>query len=68
MSDNEIKSLLYTIYQAGFNHGINEKSCVLFEHSPFDAFNRLIAGESPTNDGTYYDIKSKIESLIKDNE
>lgn len=54
MEKDKIKSLLYTIYSAGFNHGINEKA-FLPEHGTFDAFNRLLKGESPLEDGISYD-------------
>lgn len=64
MEEKEIISLLYTIYVAGFNHGLNEDS-LNSVHSTFNAFNRLIDGESPTNDGMSYDIKDKVLKLIK---
>ena len=64
MKKKDAISLLYTIYNAGFNHGFNEKS-MLLEHGTFEAFNRLIVGESPTLDGQYYTIKEKVEKLLE---
>ena len=64
MKKKEAISLLYTIYSAGFNHGFNEKS-IMPEHGTFDAFNRLIVGESPTLDGVSYTIKEKVEKLLE---
>ena len=51
-------STLYTIYGAGFNHGVNEGPFP--EHGTFHAFERLIRGESPTLDGDSYAIQDKI--------
>lgn len=51
-------SVLYNIYNAGFTHGVNEGPFP--EHGTFDAFHRLIRGESPTLDGTYCAIQDKI--------
>lgn len=62
MGKKEIINLLYTIYVAGFNHGVNEGPFP--ENGTFDSFNRLIKGESPTLDGCSYSIKEKIEKLI----
>lgn len=62
MNEQQIKNLLYTIYGAGFNHGSNEGSFP--EHGTFEAFERLIIGESPMLDGVSYSIKEKIEKLI----
>lgn len=62
MNEQQIKNLLYTIYSAGFNHGINESSFP--EHGTFDAFNRLLIGESPMEDGVSYEIKEKVEKLF----
>jgi hypothetical protein len=64
MKKREAISLLYTIYSAGFSHGFNEKS-IIPEHGTFEAFNRLIVGESPTQDKVFYDIKYKIEKLLE---
>lgn len=62
MNEQQIKNLLYTIYTAGFNHGSNEGSFP--EHGIFDAFNRLLIGESPMEDGVSYSIKEKVEKLF----
>jgi hypothetical protein len=62
MTEQQIKNLLYTIYSAGFNHGINEGS--FLEHGTFDAFNRLLIGESPMEDDVSYAIKEKVEKLF----
>lgn len=62
MNKQQVINLLYTIYNAGFNHGGNEG--VFPEHGTFEAFNRLIIGESPTLDGCYYAIKEKVDTLI----
>jgi hypothetical protein len=61
MNEDEIKNLLFTIYVAGFNHGSNEGPFP--KHGVFEAFNRLIIGESPMEDNIRYDIKEKIEKL-----
>lgn len=58
----EIKNLLYVIYNVGFHHGSNEGPFP--QHGTFDAFNRLIAGESPLEDGVVYSIKEQIEKLM----
>lgn len=63
MKKKEIISLLYTIYSAGFSHGSNEGSFP--EHGTFEAFNRLIIGESPMEDKVSYTIKEKIETLLE---
>ena len=63
MDKKEIISLLYTIYSAGFSHGSNEGSFP--EHGTFDAFNRLIVGESPTQNDITYAIKEKIDKLLE---
>lgn len=63
MEKKEIISLLYTIYSAGFNHGNNEHGFIP-EHGTFEAFNRLIKGESPLEDKISYDIKDKIDKLL----
>jgi hypothetical protein len=60
--ENEVNRLLYAIYLAGFEHGSNE-GCFP-KHGTFDAFNRLINGESPMEDGTFYNIKEKIKKLV----
>ncbi len=52
-------STLYTIYNAGFTHGVNEGNVP--EHGTFDAFERLIRGESPCLDGASFQIQDKIE-------
>jgi len=60
-SDTLVKltiSTLYTIYNAGFNHGVNEGTFP--EHGTFEAFERLIRGESPMLDGVTYAIQDKI--------
>jgi len=62
MNEQQIKNLLYTVYSAGFNHGSNEGSFP--EHGTFDAFNRLLIGESPMEDGVSYAIKEKVEKLF----
>lgn len=62
MTEQQMINLLYTIYSAGFNHGSNEGPFP--EHGTFEAFNRLIAGESPMQDGVCYSIKEKIEKLL----
>lgn len=62
MNEKQIISLLHTIYVAGFNHGVNEANN--HEHGTFDAFNRLIKGESPLEDQVSYDIKNKVEKLL----
>jgi hypothetical protein len=63
MEKRDIISLLYTIYSAGFVHGSNEGSFP--EHETFEAFNRLIVGESPLQNKVFYDIKDKIDKLIQ---
>ncbi len=63
MLQKQIINLLYTIYSAGFNHGVEENELIP-EHTPFDAFNRLIIGESPMQDGVYYAIKDKVDKLL----
>lgn len=63
--EKDVISLLYTIYNAGFNHGANEGNTVIPEHGTLDAFNRLIKGESPLEDGVSYDIKEKVDELTK---
>ena len=63
MGEKELMSLLYTIYSAGFTHGNNENG-MMPEHGTFGAFNRLIKGESPLEDGeVYYNIKEKMCNL-----
>jgi hypothetical protein len=62
MNEQQIKSLLYTIYSAGFNHGSNEG--YFPEHGTFDAFNRLLIGESPLENDVSYAIKEKVEELL----
>ena len=62
MTDEQVTSLLYTIYAAGFNHGSNEG--FFPEHGIYDAFNRLIAGESPLKDNVKYGIKEKVDELL----
>ena len=54
--------MLYTIYSAGYTHGMNEG--FLPEHGTFEAFHRLIIGESPMLDGQFYTIKDKMETLL----
>jgi hypothetical protein len=63
MEKREKISLLYTIYSAGFSHGINEGAFP--EHGTFEAFNRLIVGESPMQDAVSYAIKDKIDKLLE---
>jgi len=63
MKKKEVISLLYTIYSAGFAHGVNEGAFP--EHGTFEAFHRLIVGESPMLDGQYYTIKEKVEKLLE---
>lgn len=55
------KHTLFTIYIAGFNHGSTEGASP--EHGTFEAFERLIKGESPLLDKCAYDIKDKIKSI-----
>jgi uncharacterized cupin superfamily protein len=62
MEKQQIINLLYTIYSAGFQHGADEGHFP--EHGTFEAFNRLIIGESPTEDGCSYAIKEKVEKLL----
>lgn len=62
MDRQQIINLLYQIYGAGFNHGSNEGPFP--EHGTFDAFNRLLIGESPLEDGARYTDKEKIEKLL----
>jgi len=57
MNSEDIKSLLFTIYTAGFNHGGNE-GCFP-EHGIYEAFERLIVGESPTQNNVSYNIKDR---------
>jgi len=64
MEKKQVISLLYTIYSAGFNHGNNEHGMIP-EHGTFDAFHRLIIGESPMLDGVSYTIKEKVEKLLE---
>jgi hypothetical protein len=54
-------NVLWAIYMAGFNHGANEGPFP--EHSTFDAFERLIKGESPCLDNISYAIKDKIKYI-----
>ena len=63
MKADKIMSLLYTVYSAGFCHGINEGPFP--EHGTLSAFDRLIIGESPMQDNVSYDIKDKIIELLK---
>lgn len=65
MNKKKLISLLYVIYCAGFSHGRQEGDTILPEHGTFDAFNRLISGHSPLEDGEFYNIQDKIELLIK---
>lgn len=51
-------SVLMNVYNAGFNHGVNEGP--LPEHGTFEAFHRLIRGESPLLDGACCEIQDKI--------
>lgn len=53
------RNLLYTIYSAGFSHGSNEG--LFLEHGTFEAFQRLLKGESPTLDSEKYDIAEKVK-------
>lgn len=62
MERQKVINLLYVIYNAGFNHGVNEGPFP--EHGTFDAFNRLIVGESPMLDNASYAIKEKVEELF----
>lgn len=50
---------LYKIYNAGFEHGLNEGVCP--EHGTLDAFERLIQGKSPLEDNTFYGIERHIK-------
>lgn len=64
MSKKKIKTtidVLFTIYIAGFNHGANEGPFP--KNGTFEAFEKLIKGESPMNDNVSYDIKNKIKYL-----
>lgn len=58
----KVKNLLYTIYCAGFSHGSNEGDFP--EHGTFEAFERLIKGESPLLDKISYGIEDKVQCLI----
>ncbi len=40
---------LYNLYVAGFNHGVNEGPFP--EHGTYEAFERMLRGESPLEDG-----------------
>ena len=55
-------SLLYTIYVAGFNHGVNEGPFP--KHGLLEAFDRLVIGESPTLDNWSYKIKDRVEKMM----
>jgi hypothetical protein len=50
---------LYTIYSAGFQHGSEEGAFP--KHGTHDAFNRLLKGVSPLDNGVCYDVRTKIE-------
>ena len=51
-------AILYTIYVAGFNHGANEGA---FPNTgTFDAFQRLMIGESPLQDRVCYGFQNEI--------
>jgi len=58
----DVISLLHKIYVAGYEHGDNQGSFP--EIGMFDAFNRLIVGESPLLDGAFYDIKDKVDDIL----
>jgi hypothetical protein len=58
----DVISLLHKIYVAGYVHGDNQGSFP--EIGMFDAFNRLIVGESPLLDGSFYDIKDKVDEVL----
>lgn len=45
------KNSLYLIYMAGYKHGYNEDSIGTFE-----AFQRMLKGESPLKDGVSYNL------------
>jgi hypothetical protein len=62
MTKEQVNNLLYKVYSAGFTHGVNEGAFPTI--GTFDAFNRLIIGESPLNDGDRYDIKEKVDKLV----
>jgi len=62
MKEKDVISLLHKIYVAGFEHGDNQTH--FSEIGIYDAFNRLIVGESPLLDGSYYDIKEKVDELL----
>jgi hypothetical protein len=55
---------LYTIYVAGFNHGMNEGFTP--EHGTGEAFERLRKGQSPLNDSVSYFGKT-FEQLSEEN-
>jgi hypothetical protein len=50
------KDTLRLIYQAGFDHGINDSPIGIV-----DGFNRLLIDKSPLMDGTLYSIKDRIK-------
>jgi hypothetical protein len=62
MEKKDVISLLHKIYVAGYVHGDNQGS--FSEIGMFDAFNRLIVGESPLLDGDFYDIKDRVDDIL----
>ena len=63
MTEHEIKGLLYKIYSAGYEHGIN--SGPLPSVGTFEAFERLLRGQSPLNDNTRWAIEDKVKKLFE---
>jgi len=61
MDENILSNLLYTIYTAGYSHGVNEGAFP--DHGTYAAFKRLISGQSPLENGTSYNIKHNVENL-----
>lgn len=60
----DLTSVLFNVYMAGYNHGKNEKG-VIPNIGTFQAFQRLINGESPLNDGGSYPlVKNYIDNEV----
>ena len=54
--------ILFTIYMAGFNHGLFEGKSP-FEISPYEAFSKLLKNEDYLKEGWHYNIKDKIKFI-----